>query len=289
MNAEQLPPTRLVTPKMSRKDTVISSLTQEIKAGHYGHDGKLPTQLALCDRFGFSLITIRDALKEMANDGLVTPVHGHGWFVRSEHLYNYPIITLDENGVARRDMEAWKKWLHSEGLTATYELIVKIEEPPAHIADHLRLNSGSKCVIRRRLRSINDERVWISTGHFPLRLSDGTPLAEGRDFARAGSNEKVKYEKGGISDLAESGFVPTRIEDHFICRMPSSQEKESLRLEQGIPVQVTCRTFFDEKDRPITCTHNVIASHRFSLVIGNQMGAVGYTSTLLPSVFDVED
>jgi hypothetical protein len=55
----------------------------------------------------------------------------------------------------------------------------------------------------------------ISTGYFPLRLNDGTPLAESTEFARTGSGEKVKHEVGALVTLISLGHVPVREEDEI--------------------------------------------------------------------------
>lgn len=60
---------------------LIGILRQKIFAGEFSPSGKLPPERKLAELFGFSRITIRTALQELREDGLIEQRQGQGTFV----------------------------------------------------------------------------------------------------------------------------------------------------------------------------------------------------------------
>ncbi len=69
---------------------IAATLEAEIGQGHYRPDDKLPTEAALAARFGVNRHTVRRALGDMAERGLVRSRRGAGVFVAAEPTL-YPI------------------------------------------------------------------------------------------------------------------------------------------------------------------------------------------------------
>jgi GntR family transcriptional regulator, phosphonate transport system regulatory protein len=69
---------------------IATTLQGEIGAGHYSPGDKLPTEAALAARFGVNRHTVRRALADMAERGLVRSRRGAGVFVTTEPT-DYPI------------------------------------------------------------------------------------------------------------------------------------------------------------------------------------------------------
>lgn len=251
----------------TKRDAVVEALARDIAAGVFAHDCRLPTEAQLGEQFGVSRITIRGALDRLAIAGLVHSVRGHGWYVRGNHRRRFPLLTIDERGGTTRDV--WRTWLAHEGLTGDHQLVVTVGPTPGHVLDHLRLEPDVRCAIRRRIRTINDEPVMISTAYWPLYLSDGRPLAEGTELARTGSGAAVDLDKPSPLDiLAGLGHTIASDEDQIGARMPEPVEARDLQLPvRGVPVLTNCRTSYDVDGVPLRCTHDVMAAHRFLLVV----------------------
>ncbi|WP_201787448.1 GntR family transcriptional regulator [Wenjunlia vitaminophila] len=62
-------------------DDIVMTLKKEVADGHYPAGSRLPTEAALCERFGVSRATVRSALKELHVLGLVRTQQGAGTFV----------------------------------------------------------------------------------------------------------------------------------------------------------------------------------------------------------------
>src|SRR3546814_18817339 len=57
---------------------LATTLVHEIRSGRYPVGGLLPTEFELCDQFGVSRFTVREAVKQLVQLGLVTRQPGVG-------------------------------------------------------------------------------------------------------------------------------------------------------------------------------------------------------------------
>ena len=62
---------------------VVDDIIAQIAAGVWRAGDRLPSERALCERYGVSQITVRRALRELAHAGRVYSHHGLGWFVNA--------------------------------------------------------------------------------------------------------------------------------------------------------------------------------------------------------------
>ena len=65
---------------------VQRQLMDQIHKGVYRENGKLPTERELCEQFGVSRITIRQALQNMENEGVIVRQQGRGTFVKPRRI-----------------------------------------------------------------------------------------------------------------------------------------------------------------------------------------------------------
>jgi DNA-binding GntR family transcriptional regulator len=65
---------------------LADTLIREIREGHYPVGGFIPTEFALCERFGMSRFTVRAAIRRLVQLGLVTRQSGVGTRVVSRAL-----------------------------------------------------------------------------------------------------------------------------------------------------------------------------------------------------------
>jgi DNA-binding LacI/PurR family transcriptional regulator/DNA-binding transcriptional regulator YhcF (GntR family) len=63
---------------------VADDIRAQIESGEWPAGAKLPSERAMCDRYGVSQITIRRSLRELDHAGLVYSRHGVGWFVHEQ-------------------------------------------------------------------------------------------------------------------------------------------------------------------------------------------------------------
>jgi len=121
---------------------IAGSLREEIRAGTYAQGDKLPTEAALRQKWSVAIGTVRSALALLQAEGLIEPDSPRGWFVRRiEHQTYRPqsdgrtLKSLSEN-------EPWVQQILKEGREPSQSLEVEIAEPPAAVAERLRLKPG---------------------------------------------------------------------------------------------------------------------------------------------------
>ena len=72
--------------QMTKCDYVVEQLKERIISGEYKSGDQLPPEGALCELFGVSRITVREALKKLNMMGLVEIKQGKGTFVKTVDL-----------------------------------------------------------------------------------------------------------------------------------------------------------------------------------------------------------
>jgi len=78
---------------MTGKD-IQARLIKDISGGCFKQDGKLPSEAALCERFGVSRMTVRGALDELRRQGLIEKRNGAGSFLTNRALRKSGVIGL---------------------------------------------------------------------------------------------------------------------------------------------------------------------------------------------------
>lgn len=144
--------------------SVIASRAEElIAAGDWKEGDRLPPERQLCQEFGVSRATLRQALGELEERGLISRHQGRGTFVTR------PRVQLHIDGVfSIRDAMA------ARGMTMTTR-VLKVEtiEASRQIAADLACLPGDAVVYIERLRSGDGEPMVLDTAHLPAQLFPG--------------------------------------------------------------------------------------------------------------------
>ncbi|MET7417671.1 GntR family transcriptional regulator [Dactylosporangium sp. NPDC005555] len=65
---------------------MAADLAEKIRTGHYAPGDALPAQRDLSQRYGVTLMTLRQALRHLSDEGLIVQQAGKGTFVSPPHL-----------------------------------------------------------------------------------------------------------------------------------------------------------------------------------------------------------
>lgn len=87
------------TESIPRYQEIINSILKDTEQGVYTEGDRLPTETALCRRFGVSRQTVREALRRLQEMGYVTRRQGSGSILTSRrvgHQFHNSITSLDE-------------------------------------------------------------------------------------------------------------------------------------------------------------------------------------------------
>jgi GntR family transcriptional regulator len=84
---------------LPRYQEIADELLAEISGGQFSVGSMLPTEIELCERFGVSRFTVREALRKLHEKGILTRRRGSGTVVQNLHpntAYVRSIGSLDE-------------------------------------------------------------------------------------------------------------------------------------------------------------------------------------------------
>jgi GntR family transcriptional regulator len=229
---------------------VAFDLRRTIYSGALGPGDQLPTEAELMITHQVSRNTIRLALGELVNEGLVTRTPRRGTVVRERRpLLIHPQRELQPQPEETREAFAWA--VSQEGRAPSQNIEVSIVHPIEEIASRLELPDEELAVVRRRLRFVDGQPYNTNDSYFPLALVAGSEIARPGDIMR-----------GANRVLEELGHPQVRMVDDIWARMPNSSEAEMLQLELGTPVVVYVRVGYDESDTPVRVAVSVLPSDK---------------------------
>lgn len=228
--------------------SIAINLTDDIAQGRYETGAKLPAESQLAERFGVNRHTVRRALADMADQGLVHARRGAGVFVASKPA-DYPMgkrIRFHQN-LKRAGLVPSKKVLMLDSRGAD-----------GREADALDLEIGDPVVVYEGLSYANDHPVALAQTIFP---SDRLP----------GLQEALsKYD--GITDaLAACGVEDyTRRETRITAKLATATQALHLRTSEGAPILRTTGISVDTRGRVIEYGRTWFAGDRVTLTLGDE-------------------
>lgn len=235
---------------------IVADLRADISTGRRGPGDRLPSEHDLADEYGASRPTVRRAIAVLKAEGLIISEQGRGMFVRPK-----PHVRLLLSGANYRrhrgaGLPGFNAQVIEQGQTPQQHLLeVATLNATADVATQLDLDNDAEIVVRRRLFTIDGQPVSLCDSYYPGEMAKGTPISE---------NHRIS---GGAHAVIEdpAGPIRRRIErsvDDLVCRMPTPEEIEGLKLPAGVPVVNVIRTVYDIDNRPVELQYSIAAADR---------------------------
>lgn len=225
--------------------SIALSLTSDIAEGRYGTGDRLPTEAQLSATHGVNRHTVRRALAEMAEQGLVHARRGAGVFVAARPT-EYPIgkrVRYHQNISASGKIPG-KKILSLTTRAADEAEAESLElhpGDPVHVYDGLSLADGQPIAVFQSV---------FPAARFPDLL---TALTETQSVTKA-------LQMNGISDY-------TRISTRLTARQASATQALHLRLTEGAPVLHSVGINADPDGTPVEYGRTWFAGERVTLTL----------------------
>ncbi|WP_327090888.1 GntR family transcriptional regulator [Nonomuraea sp. NBC_01738] len=213
-------------------------LRARIEDGTYpdDHAGTLPKHADLAEEFGVNVKTVRQAVRLLEGQGLVTVVRRRGTVIRNRP----PMRRL---GAERYAKSKWKSGVVAfaadrEASGRSWELddqtnSVRLVEADAEVAAALGLAIGAQVYERARLVSDQGMPTHTLTSYYRPDHVSGTPLVSA-ETGPAGHG-------GGFAVLTGQGLEPYKMTESLHARMPTPSEIAHLKLPVGEPVMILRR------------------------------------------------
>jgi GntR family phosphonate transport system transcriptional regulator len=220
-------------------------LEEEIAGGRFRPGSRMATEQDLAKRFHVNRHTIRRALADLQENGLIRIEQGRGTFVH-EDLVDYPL--------GRRTRFSENLLRQSRVPVTTLLRGLELAAEPM-VARALSLPSGAMVLVLDTVGEADEVRVCVSSRYYPKALAPG--LLE--LFAETGSvTESLR--RIGIADYFRQY---TRV----TARLPSAEDARYLHQPKSRPVLVTESLSVDGEGRPLEYGLTRFASDRIQLVV----------------------
>ncbi|WP_037311019.1 phosphonate metabolism transcriptional regulator PhnF [Ruegeria halocynthiae] len=225
--------------------SIALSLTSEIAEGRYSTGDRLPTEAQLSAKHGVNRHTVRRALSELAEQGLVHARRGAGVFVAA-HPTDYPI---GKRVRYHKSISANGKMPGKKILTLT------TRAADASEAEALQLEPGDPVHVYDGLSLADGQPIGLFQSVFPAdRLPDILEaLTETQSVTKA-------LQRCGIADY-------TRISTRLTARAATVTQALHLRLPEGAPVLFSVGVNADPNGVPVEFGRTVFAGERVTLTL----------------------
>ncbi len=233
---------------------IADDLRRKITSGELPAGSALPSQAVLEQRYGVARMTVRNALDELANEGLITTQQGKPAIVRGRrHMIHRP--QGDHEPRLSQTMDRFMALFEQAERQPSQSIDVAVVGAPVLIAERLRIEPGARVVVRRRVRSLDGEPFNINDTYYPYELAVQTEIMDPADIP-SGSNHVFE----------RLGYRETRNIDEFYILMPTPEEITRLDLSPGTPVACHYLTAYTADDMPLFCDVFVLPGDRHVIV-----------------------
>ena len=222
-----------------------TAILRDIEAGRWRPGERLPTEDALIARFRVSKITVRQALRDLAQMGYIRREQGRGTFVQGPPLEEGP-----------RELTSFTGEMRGHGFVATSRVIEQgIVPVPAGIAVRLDLAAGAPVFRLQRLRLADGEPMGLQTAYIPMGL---VPGIDHLSFADTSLYEAFASRY--------SLYPAAARETHQAVPVPEDAAL-LLRVPPGAPSLLAERLTTLADGRPLEYVHSIMRGDRYRIVL----------------------
>ncbi|MGB5380096.1 MAG: GntR family transcriptional regulator [Acidimicrobiia bacterium] len=201
---------------------------------------RLPSDAELCERFGVSRMTARQAVMVLANEHLLERKRGSGTFVSGRRVPRALGSPLSFSESMRLRGRAPSSRVLRAGPA----------EITADVAAEFGIAAGGPAILLER-----------------LRLADGIPMAIEHAVIPADNSGLLDEDltSGSLHAAFErAGRVPTRALAEVGARMATKRERDLLELPSNGIILTEVRTIFDQRGAPLEHTSTFYAAERYA-------------------------
>jgi len=247
---------------------LIEALKEKIQSGEWQAGDQIPSEPDLCESYGVSRTVVRQSLREIELEGLITRRKGKGTFVSEPKL---------SESLAQKLTGFYQDMVERGHSIETQVLHHEVVPAEKKVADYLGVDPGTTVVDIKRLRFIKDEPIVLVTSYLPLHLCP--------DLAEADITNKSLYEF--LEN--ECGVIIAYGRRSIEAVAADQKEANLLQIEVGAPLILLDSVSYLEDDTPIEYYHAVHRGDRskfeVELVRIKEVGSI--RKTLKPEKLDL--
>ncbi|HXW47476.1 MAG TPA: GntR family transcriptional regulator [Streptosporangiaceae bacterium] len=240
---------------------IADSLRAEIDAGLIQPGSQLPTEAELTAAWGASRSTVREAIRQLTELGLVEARPGQGTFVREKIV---PVVTDLSASPDLGGGEAADYYIQVRSqLRTPRSTVPRVEIHAARgiVASELQVDPGSQVVSRHQERFVDAKPYSLQTSFYSMDLvtRGAVRLLEAANVAQG----CIRYLRDAL------GVEQVGYRDLITVRAPNEYESKFFTLppDGRVAVFETFRTSYDQNGQPMRITTTVYPTDRNEFVI----------------------
>ena len=199
-----------------------------IATGDLNPGDRIPSESELGEKFQVSRTTVRQALGDLVNQGVLTRIQGKGTFIAQKRIQQQ----LGHLTSFTQDMQSRLSKPRSEVLR--FEVV----SSNIMVANALQIQTGDPVILLKRIRYADDQPLAVEVSYLPYR--EYGPLLE-ENFAEASLYETLKK---------RFNILAVRALQQIEAVSCPNDEARLLKIRRGAPILHINRTTFSQDDRP---------------------------------------
>ena len=218
-----------------------AAVERRIDSGQWAPEARVPSERELCEQFGVSRITVRQALHQLVVDRRLVRVHGRGTYVASTpvNMELLPLMGFSEDMAARSQKPG--------ASVLRFETMV----PSMAVSQALHLTMGEEVFVLERLRLANSRPMTLETAYLPEKLC--------RSIGGLGMEDASLYRTLG----ERCGIQPWRALQQWQAVACPPEAARLLGIRSGSPVLQIHRTTFDTEGRVFEYVESFVRGDRY--------------------------
>jgi len=234
---------------------------EKIESGKWEAGSFIPSERDLSEEFDVSRITVRKAVENLENYGLLKKIKNKGTIVGE----------IKQDNSLLSQAFSFYDYLSQKGFKVANEVAeVNRKLPSAYIQNFLQLKSGEEILEILRIRNINSEPWYFTLIYLPFEIFKN--ISE-EDLIK-GSIHKIFKNKFNLRAEKTKRYLYAGVSDEKISKL--------LRIDRCSPVQIIENINYTEKDIPFEYAINYFRQDKIIIE------AVLYRDTNLLSIKEKE-
>ncbi|GAA2915269.1 transcriptional regulator [Actinoplanes cyaneus] len=219
---------------------------EDLRASGGADGARLPSERQLAERYGASRVTIRAALNELRERGILISLPARGWAVAAATPAHRPGAAGRVLGFA--DLAAQRG-------VAVRNRVLSSAVRPATVreAELLRIAAGAELFEMRRLRYQNDLVIAVERNRLPLSVAPGLATT---DFTQRSLYEVLR--------TATPAQQPHYADYSVEARNATEKEREQLEITGAVPILAATQLTFNQEGIPIELTVQAYRGDRYT-------------------------
>lgn len=232
-----------------------SHLRESIRKGALRPGDPVPAESSLCQQFGVSRTTVRQALSRLVYDGLISRHRGRGSFVAEPRLeHSKPFLSFEEEMQTRG------------AITGIKLLDMRTEPAERKVAESLGIAEGTPVTVLERLRVVNAQVVGYEIRYLPTRIGEALTAEEIHNQPLVPAVRRIL------------GKARTRLSLRVTASAARRKEARVLETKVGAPVLVREHVWFFEPEGPMQYGKSVFRGDRYQMSVDFTAAPHGQTA-----------